>query len=127
MEKAFKLNTGIVLAAGYARKITRTMFAQLKSEISSNSIDVVEVKKAIGEINQLLYKILVEKLRVDKTDAVRITINYAIESGKIRFYWDTLSIEVYRRISEDHVKMALREIFEGPLKENNFDVGEASD
>lgn len=111
--KEFLLNTGLVFAAGYARKITKTIFAQLREEIAEKRIDVVEVKKAIGEINQQLYKILVERLKIDKRDVVRIIIKYYVEDGKIKFSWNDLSIEWYKKVSEENVMCGIRDVITG--------------
>ena len=94
------LSSGYVIAGGYADKLRRTVFAQLKDEIKGGAISSQEVARAVGELNSTLYRILVDKFKVDKGDVVRIRIDYQIEGGKIIWDPSRLSIEVFRRDKE---------------------------
>ncbi|MEM2203273.1 MAG: DUF2258 domain-containing protein [Sulfolobales archaeon] len=94
------LSSGYVIAGGYADKLRRTAFAQLRDEIRGGVISSQEVARAIGELNSTLYKILVDRFKVDKGDVVRIRIDYQIEGGKIVWDPSRLSIEVFRRDKE---------------------------
>ncbi len=86
------LSTGLIRAAGYARKARRVLFATAKD------VDPKEVVRASAEFNMKLF----EKLRemgVRKEDVIRIRCDFDIieENGekKIIWNWDTLDIEVY--------------------------------
>ena len=65
--------------------------------------------RASRDLNMLLYNILVEKLAVKKGDVVRIRIRYVLEDGEIKWDYDSLRIEVYRRVGEEEVKKVLKE------------------
>ena len=70
-----RLSTGLVIAGAYADKVRRTLFAQTRQY----NIDGSEVIRASAGLNRFLYKIIVEKLRTEKRDVVRIKIDYDIE------------------------------------------------
>jgi len=67
------------------------------------------VARASRDLNMLLYNILVEKLAVKKGDVVRIRVGYVLEDGEIKWDYDSLRIEVYRRVGEEEVKKVLKE------------------
>jgi hypothetical protein len=91
------LNSGLVIAGGYAKKLKKTIFAQLQKSIKEGQVSSQEVARAIGELNSILFHMLTDKHKVGKGDVVRIRIGYRIEGGRI--VWDptSLSIEIYRR------------------------------
>lgn len=101
------LTSGLVLAGGYAKKLKKVIFTQLSSDIKAGIISSEDVALSIAELNSILYRILVEKLRVDKGDVVRIRIDYSIDTlgslygsrRKLVWHPETLSIEVFRRDS----------------------------
>lgn len=97
------LNTGLVLAGGYAAKTRRAMFAQLTDAIKSGRLESGEVARAVAEINQALYKFLVEKAKLGKGDVVRVRIDYEVEGGKISWKYDTLRVELFRRVPDEEV------------------------
>jgi len=92
-----KLNSGLVIAGGYAKKLKKTIFAQMQKSMKEGQISSQEVARAVGELNSILFHMLRDKLKVGKGDVVRIKIGYRIEGGRI--VWDpmSLSIEIYRR------------------------------
>lgn len=94
------LSSGYVIAGAYADKLRRTMFAQLREEVKKGTISTQEIARAVGELNSTLYRILVERLRIDKGDVVRIRIDYRIENGRIVWDSSTLQIEIFRRDQE---------------------------
>jgi len=98
------LRTGLVIAGGYADKVRRVLFAQLRDKIKSGELSNQEVARAAGELNRLLYEIIVNRLRLDKGDVVRITIEYEVEDGTITFKLDTLSIEAWRRVPDEEIR-----------------------
>jgi len=101
------LSSGYVIAGAYAGKIRRTMFAQLREEVRKGSVTSQEIARAVGELNSTLYRILVDRFKVDKGDLVRIKIDYRIEDGKILWDPSKLVIEVFRR--DQQVEAAIKE------------------
>lgn len=51
-----------------------------------------------GALNRALFTLLVEELKIDKLDAVRISIEYDVDetSKSINWKWNTLNIEIYK-------------------------------
>ena len=106
------LRTGLVIAGGYADKVRRVLFAQLKDAIKSGQVEAKEVARAAGELNRLLYEIIVNKLGIDKGDVVRVTVEYVLENGSIKWKLDTLRIEAWQRIPEERIATALSGVVE---------------
>ncbi len=107
------LRSGLVIAGGYADKVRRVLFAQLRDKIKAGELENREVARAAGELNRLLFEILVSKLQVDKGDVVRITVDYEVEDGTIKWLLDTLRIEVWRRVPQEEVDKAVKPVVEG--------------
>ncbi len=99
-----KLSSGYIIVGAYADKIRRTLFAQLRDKVKSKEIDSKTVAKAAADLNKLLYEILVNKLKLDKGDVVRIMIEYEVSDGEIHWNLDSLKIEVFKRVPEEEVK-----------------------
>ena len=99
-----KLSSGYIIVGAYADKIRRTLFAQLRDKIKSKEIDSKTVAKAAADLNKLLYEILVNKLKLDKGDVVRIMIEYEVSDGEIQWNLDSLNVEVFKRVPEEDVK-----------------------
>ncbi len=112
-----ELSTGLIIAGAYADKLRRTLFAQLRDMVRQDKEFAREVARASGEINRLLFIILVEKLKVDKGDVVRIRVQYDVENGKIKWYYDTLRVEYFKRVSDEEVAKAVKEVLAEKLKE----------
>ncbi len=104
-----QLSTGLVIAGAYADKVRRVLFAQLRDEVKSGKLTPQKVAQKAGELNRLLYEILVNKLKVDKGDVVRIRVEYVVEDNDIRWLLDTLSVEVFRRVPDEEVAKVVRE------------------
>ncbi|MEM7818074.1 MAG: DUF2258 domain-containing protein [Candidatus Aenigmatarchaeota archaeon] len=105
------LRSGAVIVGAYAIKIRRSLFAQLKDKIRSKEIDTKEIARASGEINRMLYLLFVEKLRMDKGDVVRISIDYEITpENSIVWKYETLKVEAYRKVPEDEISRYIEEI-----------------
>jgi len=77
------LSTGLIIAGAYADKLRRTLFAQLSDRVKSGEIDSKEVARAAAEVNQLLFNIIVEDLKMNKGDVVRVRVDYEIEGSQI--------------------------------------------
>jgi len=102
------LRTGLVIAGAYADKVRRVLFAQLRDRVKSGDISNSEVARAAGELNRLLFDILVNRLNIDKGDVVRITVDYDIQDGVIRWVLDTLQVQAWRRMPDEDVANAVR-------------------
>ncbi len=105
-----QLSTGFVIAGAYADKLRRVLFAQLRDEIKKGNIENRQVAFRAGELNRLLFEILVNKLKIDKGDVVRIRIEYEVKNGDIEWKLDTLRVEAFRRIPDEEVEKAVREV-----------------
>jgi hypothetical protein len=107
------LKSGAIILGAYATKIRKTLFAQLKDRVKSGEISSQEIARAAGELNKTLYTLFVEKLRLEKGDVVRVTIDYEIENQRISWKWDTIKIECFKRISEDEISKHLKTVLKG--------------
>jgi len=105
---AYTLRTGLVIAGGYADKVRRVLFAQLRDKIKSGELSNTDVARAAAELNRLLFEILVNRLEIDKGDVVRITVDYVVEPPEIRWLLDTLRIQAWRRIPDEEVEAKVR-------------------
>jgi len=105
-----KLSSGYVIVGAYADKIRRTLFAQMKNAIKSGEIDSKEVARAAAELNRLFYEVFVNKLEVGKGDVTRVRINYNVKDGRIEWDYDSLEVEVFRRIPNEEVSKVVKEI-----------------
>lgn len=101
-----RLSTGFVRASGYAYKVRRVLFA-----LTRKKVDPREVVRAAGELNQKIFEKL-QELGVEKSDVVRITVPFSIEDGTIKWDYEGLNIEVYRKSEEEKLAMAMEEIEE---------------
>ncbi|MCS7107401.1 MAG: DUF2258 domain-containing protein [Acidilobaceae archaeon] len=91
------LRTGLVLAGGYAERLKRVFFAQVKDSVKRGELKKEEAVRSVVELNKALYKIIVEELKVDKGDVVRISLEYEIKDGTVHWKMDSLSVEVWPR------------------------------
>lgn len=114
-----ELNTGIVIAGAYATKVRRTLFAQLKNEIKNDKELAKEAARASAELNRVIYHVLVEALRADKGDAVRVRVKYRMDepSKRIIFDYDTLKLEVFKRVSDEQVSESVKKVLKEKLEE----------
>jgi len=106
-----KLSSGLIIAGAYADKIRRTLFAQLRDLLKQGKVSAQKIALAAGTLNRMLYNILVERLKVDKGDVVRIRIDYDVtEAGEIVWNYETLELEVFRREPQDKVNAIIKEV-----------------
>ncbi|MEB3847166.1 MAG: DUF2258 domain-containing protein [Desulfurococcales archaeon] len=108
----YTLRSGLVIAGGYADKVRRVLFAQLRDEVKSGRLSNSDVAKAAAELNRLLFEILVNKLHVDKGDVVRIIVEYEVEPPNIKWKLDTLTIQVWRRVPDEEIEPLVKEAIE---------------
>jgi hypothetical protein len=103
------LSTGFIIAGAYADKVRKTLFAQLRDHMKRGEVSAQEVARAAAELNRALYHILVERLKSDKGDVVRAKIEYDVEGGKVVWDYNTLQLEVFKRVPDEEVQRVLRE------------------
>ncbi len=104
-----QLSTGFVIAGAYADKVRRVLFAQLRDKIKAGEIDNKTVAMRAGELNRLLFEIIVNKLKLDKGDVVRIRIEYELKDRDVEWKLNTLRIEAFRRIPDEEVEKIIKE------------------
>ncbi len=102
------MSTGLVIAGAYADKLRRTLFAQLREDVKGGKVSNQEVARAAAEMNQLLFHILVEDLKIDKGDVVRVRVDYTVEDGTIKWDLGTLTVEVFKRMNDDEVQSIVK-------------------
>ncbi len=121
-----QLSTGFIIAGAYANKIKKTLFAQLREAVAKGEVDSKEIARAAAELNQVLYRIIVDKLESDKGDVVRARVDYEVVDGKIRFKLNTLKIEYFKRVPDEevakHVEKTLAEVEEALAKRLAYKV-----
>ncbi|NHW44357.1 MAG: DUF2258 domain-containing protein [Candidatus Verstraetearchaeota archaeon] len=103
------LSTGFTIAGAYADKVRKTLFAQLRDHMKRGEVSAQEVARAAAELNRALYHILVERLKSDKGDVVRAKIEYDVEGGRVVWDYNTLQLEVFKRVPDEEVQRVLRE------------------
>jgi len=115
----FTLSTGLVIAGAYADKVRRTLFAQLKDLTKNDKEMAKEAARATAELNRLLYYLIVDELKSDKGDAVRIRVKYKVYPEKKLIEWDysSLVVEFFRRVSDEEVSKLLGKVINEKLKE----------
>ncbi|WP_048147904.1 single- stranded DNA-binding family protein [Palaeococcus ferrophilus] len=101
-----RLSTGFVRASGYARKVRRVLFA-----IAGGKVPPQEIVRAAGELNRFIFERF-QEMGVEKGDVVRISVPFAISEGGIRWDYDGLKIEVYRKSEEEKLAKAMEEVEE---------------
>lgn len=106
---SYTLRTGLVLAGGYADKVRRVLFAQLRDSIKKGELSNSDVARAAAELNRLLFEILVNRLMIDKGDVVRIAIEYDVEPPNIVWRLDTLQIQAWKRIPDEEIEPKVKE------------------
>jgi len=104
------LSTGLIVAGAYADKVRKTLFAQLREQMKRGEVSAQEIARAAGELNRALYHILVERLKSNKGDVVRARIEYDVKDGKISWKYDTLQLEVFKRVPDETVSEVVKEM-----------------
>jgi len=101
------LRSGLVIAGAYADKVRRVLFAQLRDAIRNGEVDSKEVARAAGELNRMLFEVIVNRLGLDKGDVVRVSVEYEVVDGRIEWKLDTLRLEAWRRMPQEDVDRAV--------------------
>jgi hypothetical protein len=104
------LRSGYIIVGAYADKVRRVAFAQLKDSVKEGVLKSSDIAYHVGQLNRVLYKILVEDLKLGKGDVVRISIDYEVRQGSIEWKFDTLKIEAFRRIPDEEVANVLSKV-----------------
>lgn len=101
------ITTGLIIAGAYADKLRKTLFAQVREYVKTGQLRQEEVARAAGELNSLLFRLIVEGLGLSKGDVVRIRAAYYISEGRIRWDLTNLQVEAFKRVSEEEVSRIL--------------------
>lgn len=111
------LSTGFVIVGAYAKKIRKTLFAQFKDRIKDKEI-VGKLAYASAQLNKVIFEIVVNKLRLEKGDLVKIMIEYDFDENKKEITWkfDKLKIFSFRRVPQEEIEKVVEEVVE-KLKE----------
>lgn len=113
----FELRTGVIVAARFADKLRRIAFA-----VFSHTVPRDEVLRAVADLNRGIYERLTA-MGVGKLDLVRITVEAAVEGGRLAFGEPKIELfipaqEAQRRVEECQRKMEdMRKRLEEILKE----------
>jgi len=102
------LRSGLVPAGAYSNKLRRIIFAQLSKLVKEGVVKQQEIARAVGELNTFLYHVLVEELKLDKTEPVRIEINYTVAEGRITWDYSSLKITAYKALPQNLIELAIQ-------------------
>jgi Uncharacterized protein conserved in archaea len=100
-----KINTGLIPAAVYATKTRRALYALLQSLVKKDKEWDKIIKDEIGKLNRALYHLFTVDLKIDKTDVIRLRIEFDVdeEGRRILWKWESLDIEVYKQVPKEEV------------------------
>ncbi|MEM1743318.1 MAG: DUF2258 domain-containing protein, partial [Nitrososphaerota archaeon] len=104
-----EVRSGLTISGAYADKLRRVLFAQFIQKIKSGEISKEDVARASRELNTFLYHLLVEKLKLEKDDVVRITVKYELQDREIKWDYENLKIDAYRKIPQSEVRKIIAE------------------
>ncbi|MEM1574078.1 MAG: DUF2258 domain-containing protein [Candidatus Methanomethylicaceae archaeon] len=128
------MKTGLTIAGGYADKIRKVIFAQLAEDIKEKRIESKNVAFHVAQLNKFLYVVLVDSLKLNKEDCVRISIEYEIINGSILWKFDTLKIDVFKKVSDEEINPIIlkliaeaEKIIRTPVEYTIEYIGETSD
>jgi hypothetical protein len=115
------LNTGLTIAGAYADKARRVLMAQVKGQA-----DAQEAVRASAELNKLLFEVIVNELKADKGDVVRVVVDYEVESGRIKWDFNSLRVELFKRVPDEEVKKRVEAALARALSKQWSTLAEAS-
>jgi hypothetical protein len=113
----YEIRSGVVVAARFADKLRRTAFA-----VFGGIVPREEIVRATSELNKKIYEALIS-MGVGKLDIVRITVEAAVEGGRLMFgepkiEWFVPHSEMQKRLEECEKRIAeIRKRIESLLKE----------
>jgi len=113
----YEIRSGVVVAARFADKLRRTAFA-----VFGGIVPREEIVRATSELNKKIYEALIS-MGVGKLDIVRITVEAAVEGGRLIFgepkiEWFVPHSEMQKRLEECEKRFAeIRKRIESLLKE----------
>lgn len=73
------ITTGVVLAANFANKVRRTVFAAFGNAVSTD-----EIVRAVAKLNVEIFSKM-SAMGIDKLHPVRITVSASVKDGKLVF------------------------------------------
>jgi len=126
-----RLSTGFVIVGAYAKKLRKTLFAQLKEKMKDKEI-ASKLAYASAQLNKLLFEVIVNKLKLEKGDLVKIVIEYEFDENNKEVNWkyDTLKITSYKKVPQEEIERCLEETLR-ELKEDSIltveKVGDTAD
>jgi len=93
----FELSTGLIIAARYADKLRRVALVAF-NKIAPRDIII----RDISELNKQLYTKIVEEMKVDKLDVIRILVDaeYDEQNQRLNF----TNVRIIRYFTEDQCK-----------------------
>ncbi|RLI26803.1 DUF2258 domain-containing protein [Candidatus Bathyarchaeota archaeon] len=104
--KKVELRTGVIPAALYANKLRKVALAIFRDRVPRDI-----VLRDVAKLNQMLYRRLVEELKLSKGDFIRIMVKAAYDEEKGEIVFDEPNIE--RLVFESDVK----KMYESKMKE----------
>ncbi len=106
-----RLSTGLIIVGAYATKVRRALFALLSDRAKGDKEWSRRIAYSSAQLNRVLFELLVRKLKLDKGDVVRVRIEFDVDenSKEIRWKWNTLAVEAFRRVSQEDLNAALRD------------------
>lgn len=93
----YELSTGLIIAARYADKLRRVAFVALGKIIPKEII-----VRDIAELNKQLYEEIVNKMKVNKLDVIRIVVDVFYDDKEKKLKFD--NIRITRYYTEDECK-----------------------
>lgn len=112
-----ELSSGLIIAGAYSDKIRRTLFAQLRDVIKQDKEFTKEIARASAELNVVLFNILVNELKINKGDVIRVRVNYSLDPYTKRITWDygSLKVEAFRRIPDEQIARIVYDVVKNKL------------
>lgn len=106
-----RLSTGLIIVGAYATKVRRALFALLSDKAKGDREWSRRIAYSSAQLNRVLFELLVRRLKLDKGDVVRVRIDFDVDesSKEVKWKWDTLTVEAFRRVSQEDLTAALRE------------------
>lgn len=111
-EEEIELSTGIIRTSGYAVKLRKVMLARFKKIIPINVII-----RDISEYNKYLYSLLIQQMKLEKNDLIKLTIKVSYNKDENKFKFSLVNIEKY--LAEKQLKEKINEELKNYIQEIN--------